>query len=234
MSTALPVIEMVVFDIAGTTVTDNNNVNDAFRGALEKSGYPVAADEVNYIMGYRKIEAIKILLERFYPAELQNEAMVEKIHEQFITDMLAYYDETPDLHPLPFAEDTFRLLHANNIKIGLDTGFTKSITAAIMNRLGWIESGLVDCVISSDEVPHGRPHLFMINSMMQQLNISSAAHIVKVGDTEVDIAEGRNAGCGLVVSVTTGSYTRDELASFSPDYIISSLQELPALLNLTV
>jgi len=68
--------------------------------------------------------------------------------------------------------------------------------------------------------------------MMDQLNIQDVKQVVKVGDTEVDIAEGRNAGCGLIVSVTTGSYSREELAHFSPDHIIGSLAELPAILNL--
>jgi len=35
------------------------------------------------------------------------------------------------------------------------------------------------------------------------------------------------------VSVTTGSYSREQLEQFSPDYIIGSLAELPAILNLT-
>ena len=225
--------DLVVFDIAGTTVTDNDSVNDAFRGALEKAGYPVAAEEVNYIMGYRKIEAIKILLERFYPAQLANEPLINEIHNLFIKDMQDYYEHTTDLHPLPFAEDTFRLLHANNIKVGLDTGFTKGITDIIMRRLGWDKNDLVDVVISSDEVPQGRPHPFMINAMMEQLRITDVKRVAKVGDTEVDVLEGRNTGCGLVVSVTTGSYTKEELEKFSPDYIIHSLQELPALLKLT-
>jgi phosphonatase-like hydrolase len=199
---------------------------------LEKAGYPVAAEEVNYIMGYRKIEAIKILLERFYPAQLTNESLIDEIHNLFIKDMQDYYEQTSDLHPLPFAEDTFRLLHANNIKIGLDTGFTKSITDIIMRRLGWDKNGLVDVVVSSDEVPQGRPYPFMINTMMEQLEITDVKRVAKVGDTEVDVLEGRNAGCGLVVSVTTGSYTKEELEKFSPDHIIHSLQELPALLNL--
>jgi hydroxymethylpyrimidine pyrophosphatase-like HAD family hydrolase len=43
--------KLVVFDIAGTTVTDNDNVNDAFRGAFEKAGYPVALAAVNHVMG---------------------------------------------------------------------------------------------------------------------------------------------------------------------------------------
>jgi phosphonatase-like hydrolase len=224
--------QLVVFDIAGTTVTDNDSVNDAFSGAFEKSGYPVVPAAINFIMGYRKIEAIKILLEKFYPHQLTNEALIQQIHNQFTADMRAYYLHTQDLHPLPFAEELFHLLHANNIKIGLDTGFTRIITDTIMERLGWDKNGLIDVVISSDEVPQGRPYPYMIQSIMDQLNISDAKLVVKVGDTEVDIAEGRNTGCGLVVSVTTGSYSRAELEKFSPDCIIESLEELPSILNL--
>ena len=224
--------QLVVFDIAGTTVTDNDSVNDAFSGAFEKAGYPVVPAEINFIMGYRKIEAIKILFEKFYPDQLTNEALILQIHDQFTEDMRAYYLQTKDLYPLPFAEEIFELLHANNIKIGLDTGFTKIITDTIMERLGWVKNGLVDFVISSDEVPQGRPYPFMIQSIMDQLNISDVKQVVKVGDTEVDIAEGRNAGCGLVVSVTTGSYSRETLEKFSPDHIIDSLEALPAILNL--
>jgi phosphoglycolate phosphatase-like HAD superfamily hydrolase len=42
----------------------------------------------------------------------------------------------------------------------------------------------------------------------------------------VDVEEGRNAACGIVVSVTTGAYTRDQLASYGPDFIIDDLKEL--------
>ncbi len=225
--------ELVVFDIAGTTVTDNNSVNDAFRGAFEKCGYPVALADVNYIMGYRKMDAIKILLQRFYPEQLNNDKLIEDIHNRFIEDMQTYYRDTTDLRALPYAEEMFHLLHANQIKVALDTGFTKNITDIIMDRLGWMQNGIVDCVISSDEVPEGRPQPYMIQAMMKQLNIADVKNVVKVGDTEVDINEGRNSGCGLVISVTTGSYTKEELEQFSPDHIIASLQELPAILNVT-
>ncbi|MBC7888145.1 MAG: HAD hydrolase-like protein [Ferruginibacter sp.] len=224
---------LVVFDIAGTTVTDNNNVNDAFSGAFEKAGYPVATRDVNHIMGYRKIEAIKILLERFYPKQLNNEQLIREIHNRFTEDMQAFYLHTPLLQALPYAEEIFRLLHTNNIKVALDTGFTKIITDTIMQRLGWEKNGLADLIISSDEVEKGRPYPYMIRSIMDQLKIAEVKQVVKIGDTEVDIEEGRNAGCGLVISVTTGSYSREELEKFSPDHIIGSLGELPAILNLT-
>ena len=224
--------QLIVFDIAGTTVTDNDNVNDAFRGAFEKAGYPVALADVNHVMGYRKIEAISILLNRFYPTEVNNFELIQDIHNGFVEDMQAYYLHTPDLNALPYAEEIFIQLHANNIKIALDTGFTKIITDTIIERLGWLKNGLVDFVISSDEVPQGRPFPYMIETIMEELNITDVNQVVKIGDTEVDIEEGRNAGCGLVISVTTGAYNREELKKFSPDFIIDSLTELPAILNL--
>jgi phosphoglycolate phosphatase-like HAD superfamily hydrolase len=70
----------------------------------------------------------------------------------------------------------------------------------------------------------------MIRAIMSRLGINESANVVKVGDTEVDITEGRNAGCGLVVAVTTGVYTKEQLQKYQPDFIIDSLQQLPALL----
>jgi phosphoglycolate phosphatase-like HAD superfamily hydrolase len=71
----------------------------------------------------------------------------------------------------------------------------------------------------------------MIQAIMEQCGIEDAGRVVKVGDTEVDVLEGRNAGCGMVVAVTTGACTQSQLANYEPDFIIDSLQELPALIE---
>jgi phosphoglycolate phosphatase-like HAD superfamily hydrolase len=81
-------------------------------------------------------------------------------------------------------------------------------------------------VICSDEVPEGRPAADMIRVLIRDLDISSPEHVLKVGDTEVDVEEGRSAGCGIVVSVTTGAYTRQQLEEYQPDFIIDDLREL--------
>ena len=66
---------------------------------------------------------------------------------------------------------------------------------------------------------------------MQRAGIDDAGEVAKIGDTEVDVNEGRNAGCGLVVAVTTGAYTRLQLEEYHPDYILDSLADLPALIQ---
>lgn len=47
-------IQLVVFDIAGTTVSDRGDIAIAFIDACKKHGYHVAVEEVNKVMGFRK------------------------------------------------------------------------------------------------------------------------------------------------------------------------------------
>ncbi|MFL9483088.1 HAD family hydrolase [Chitinophagaceae bacterium LWZ2-11] len=225
-------IELAIFDMAGTTVLDKGNVNEAFRNAFNKAGIEVKPADVDKVMGYRKIEAVQIIVDKYLPHLEEDEAtaLINQIHEDFTTEMVKFYETTPELAPLPYAEECFELLQSKGVKVALNTGFTRVITNAILQRLGWDKTPFINIVVCSDEVEEGRPHPYMINAIMNALSVKEASSVAKTGDTEVDINEGRNADCGLVVAVTTGAYTRDELAACKPDYIINSLQEFPALI----
>jgi phosphonatase-like hydrolase len=224
-------IQLVVFDIAGTTVRDKGSVADAFMAAAAQYGVSVPREEVNKVMGFRKKEAIRILLDKFYLEQGDTEGLIEKIHDAFTHNMISFYKQDTELAALPHAEETFAWLKQRGIKIALNTGFTRPITDTILQRLQWNSNGMIDMVITSDEVPEGRPRPYMIAAIMKQLGIADAGQVAKVGDTEVDVEEGRNAGCGLVVGVTTGAYTRSELEQYKPDTIIDSLAELPPLIQ---
>lgn len=222
-------VKLVVFDIAGTTVRDNGNVAVYFIKAFSDHGFEVNTGEVNKVMGYRKKEAIETLLDN---RGIKNDMLTEKIHDTFTSAMVEFYENDPSTVPLPGAEEIFELLRKNEVKVGLNTGFTKPITDAILKKLKWNNAGKIDFAISSDEVEEGRPSPLMIMNIMNELKISDAGQVVKVGDTEVDIREGRNAGCGMVIGITTGAFTRGELEPFEPDHIINNLSELPSLLNI--
>jgi phosphonatase-like hydrolase len=220
-------IQLVVFDIAGTTVRDNGGVAEAFIAAFADYEIRVPVAEVKKVMGFRKMDAIVLLLEKFAPEKKDEEELADRIHTRFIDKMIEFYLNDETLSPLPHAETVFRALKKQGIKVALNTGFTRSITDTILHRLRWDDrSPLIDQVICSDEVPRGRPYADMIEVLMDDLGIGSPAHVLKVGDTEVDVEEGRNAACGRVVSVTTGAYTREQLQPYGPDFIIDDLQEL--------
>lgn len=224
-------IELVIFDLAGTTVKDNGNVADCFIRAFRQQGFELAMDDVNRVMGFRKKEAISILLDMLDVLPGEKESLIERIHDAFTRSMIDFYETDPALQPMPHAEEVFLELRRRGIKIALNTGFTKAITKSILNRLQWTVPQQVDAIISSDEVPHGRPHPYMIRQLMKTLDVKKAENIAKVGDTQVDIEEGRNAGCGLVISIASGAYSKYELQKHGPDNIIEDLAELPAFIQ---
>jgi len=219
-------IKLVVFDIAGTTVKDDDYVAHAFRNAFVKNGYDISLDQTYPYMGIKKIVAVNAML-----AKLGGQsADAGTIYTDFTDEMMDFYTYNASVMPLPYAEEVFQQLKEKGIRIALNTGFPRIIADVIINRLQWKDKGWVDDIIASDEVEHGRPQPFMIQELMLRASITDPLEVAKVGDTEVDVNEGRNAGCGLVVAVTTGAYTEEQLAAYDPDHIISSLCLLPNLI----
>ena len=224
-------IQLVVFDIAGTTVKDNGNVADSLVYAFQKFGYNISKVEANLLMGYKKTAAITMLLKKHYQDELlSNENLVDSIHEVFIEHMVDYY-ENEDIQPMQKTLETFEALHADKILVALNTGFPKIVTDTILKKLGWQNSTLIDCVISSDEVENGRPHSDMIKKIMTELNIEDSKNVAKVGDTSVDIEEGINAGCGLVISVTTGAFSKAQLEQNNAAHIVDEISDIIPLIK---
>jgi phosphonatase-like hydrolase len=220
-------IKLVVFDMAGTTVRDENKVTQTFRNALQQHGYDVPEHIINPLMGYKKILAITKMLHLYETDSAKiTTALIQKIHESFVRLMIAYYQQADFLEALPNAESTMLMLKKSGIQIGINTGFSRDIAEVIIDRLAWREKGVFDFLVCSDEVAEGRPNPGMINRLRQLANIAEADEVAKVGDTEVDIREGQNAGCKYSIAVTTGAFTRAQLAPYHPTHIIDDIAEV--------
>jgi phosphonatase-like hydrolase len=225
-------IKLVVFDMAGTTVKDDHDVTKAFQGALHKYGYEVPFSVIDPLMGYEKTQAIRQMLESYEADQHKiTDELVHDIHREFVQQMIDHYRSGTGIEPLPHVEDTFQALHRLGIQIGINTGFSINIAQAINHRLQWQEKGLIDYIIGSDEVEKGRPYPLMIQKIMEQAGISDAAEVAKVGDTEVDIREGQQAGCRYVVGITTGTFSREELEPFHPTHIIDDIAQIIDIIN---
>ncbi len=224
-------IELVVFDMAGTTVNDEDSVSRCVQGALGSRGLKVTVADVNRVMGLPKPEALRILIsESSSHSSLIDH--VDEIFRDFVERSIRFYQTDGSVREVPGAERTFRNLHKSGIKVALNTGFNRAITQTILDRLGWSNSPLVDATVCSDEVPRGRPHPDMIRKLMEQYGIEDPARVAKVGDTPADLLEGRNAGCGMLVGVTEGTHTREQLEPYPHTHLIASVRELPAVLHL--
>jgi phosphonatase-like hydrolase len=224
-------IALVVFDIAGTTVNDDDSVNRCLRGALSAAGLEVTAAQVNAVMGLKKPEAIASLIDQS-PLRDELQERVDPIHRDFVARSIEFYTRDPSVHEIPGASRVFESLKRSGILVALDTGFNRSITQVILDRLDWSHNGLIDATICSDEVRRGRPHPDMIETLMSRLEVADPKRVAKIGDTPSDLEEGHHAGCGLVVGVTAGTHTRLELERYPHHHLIKTIADFPELLGL--
>jgi phosphonatase-like hydrolase len=221
-------IALVVFDMAGTTVHDDDTVHICLKQALEAAGVEVTRDQINEVMGEPKPVAIAKLLSRVRErqADTSDQDVIE-IHERFETLMLTHYREAPGVRAVEGAADVFRELKDSDVRVALDTGFSRAIVDAILERLGWLGNELLDATVASDEVRRGRPHADLIERAMRLTEVDNPKSVAKVGDTPADLLSGAAAGCGWIVGITTGSHTRGQLERYPHTHLIERLEELP-------
>lgn len=222
--------DLVIFDLAGTTVVDEGNIVSAMlcRALKEEAGAVLPLAAATALMGIPKPQAIRRLLVQAGIEPVRE--MVHRTHERFRQGMLNHYRHGDAVAEIAGTTLTFRQLRESGVRIGIDTGFSRDITDAILERLGWQEAGLIDVSVASDEVPAGRPAPFMVFRAMEKLGVTDVRRVVKVGDTPSDLGEGMNAGCGRVVGVTAGSHTREQLLKYPHTDLITDVSELPVKL----
>ncbi len=220
--------ELVIFDLAGTTVHDNQDVHKVLQHALKHFGFEISVDDANAVMGIPKPIAIRDLL-KLKKLETIPENLIEDIHSLFVQSMIAFYKTDPSVKEKEGTSEVFKILKSKGIKIAVDTGFDRAITNTILARLNWIEDKLIDGSVCSDEVANGRPHPDMVFKAMQLAGIDDIAKVAKVGDTASDMHEGTSAGCNLVIGITSGAFTREALSKEPHTHLIDSLKELPAI-----
>lgn len=224
-------IDLVVFDMAGTAVYDGDAVNTCLRAALSSAGVAVTRADVNGVMGMPKPQAIALLVEQQRGrGELPSIEEVDMIHQDFERRMIGHYRASAEVREADGASLVLQALRDRGIKLALDTGFNRRIADVILERLGWTDS-TVDAVVTSDEVQHGRPDPAMIYRAMTLTGVLESARVAKVGDTPADLKQGISAGCALVVGVTSGSHTREELTGWGHTHLIDHLSELVPLVD---
>jgi phosphonoacetaldehyde hydrolase len=111
-----------------------------------------------------------------------------------------------------------------------------------------------DCSITPDEVGGGRPKPWMCYRNLIELRVFPASACVKIGDTPVDIEEGRNAGMWTIAVAKTGNMVglteaewcaldagerdtrladaRKSLLEAGADCVIDSVADYPRLIEL--
>ncbi len=220
-------IDLLVFDMAGTVVNENNLVYKTLRKAINKEGYELNLDFVlEHGAGKEKHQAIKDILMQVGVDDVEKRS--EHIFDDFKKLLKKAYD---DLEVTTFegVENLLAYVRDSEMKIALNTGYDSHTAKKLLTKMKWEKGVHYDTLVTADDVENGRPNPDMIFKAMEDLQVSDAAKVLKAGDSIIDIEEGKNANCGMTVGVTTGAHTREQLMSAEPTYVLDSLSELKEL-----
>ncbi|MHB0954996.1 MAG: phosphonatase-like hydrolase [Pirellulaceae bacterium] len=217
---------LVVFDITGTVITNTAAVADALLTALQANGLQIDPEELHPWRGASKRLAIRRLMER-HASSAPAEERVEKIYADF-HDRLRRQFEAEGLNVIAGVEETFAWLRSGGIQLAFNTGFDRDLADMILHTLKW-EQGMVDAVVSGDEVAQGRPAPFMIFRAMERVGIVNVRQVAVVGDTTLDLEAGWNGGVGQIIGVLSGAHDLERLSQAPHTSIVGSVADLPQL-----
>ena len=156
--------------------------------------------------------------------------MIDGIYQTFRQKLEDNYRNSP-LKPIAGAEGTLDWLRKKDILIATNTGFYRKVRDLVLEKLGWT-GDFFDCNACSDDVPRGRPAPYMIFQCMSRLVVPDVNSVIVIGDTPLDMQAGCNAGCRGVIGVLTGAHGIESLGMARHTHIISSVANLPELLEM--
>jgi len=223
-------VQVVVFDLAGTTVKENFDVQRILKNAFAKARLEITIEQANKVMGIPKPVAIRQLLEQLKHDSI-NDEIIRTIHADFVTDMIRFYEHDQSVQENVGVTETFKKLKQQGVKVVVDTGFDRPIVDALLNRMGWSANGLIDGSVPSDEVAHGRPYPDLIYRAIEITGVLDVKTVAKVGDTISDLQEGHAAGCGWVIGIASGAFSKSQLALVPHTHLIDQIPEILPILG---
>lgn len=224
-------IKLVVLDVAGTTAQDDGLVVKAFQIAMEPTNPTTAqlsemTDYVVATMGQRKIDVFTHLC-----GGDQDEALAA--HDRFVESYIDLVAEG-ELKEFDGVSAFFGELRKRGVGIALTTGFPREILDPIIYELGWHE--LIDVSVAASEVAEGRPAPDMILKAIKIYNNDNGLdlaidQVAVAGDTQSDMKAGVNADVAVILGVTSGAHSEEDLRASGATQVSPSVISLLNLLD---
>jgi len=212
--------QLIIFDLAGTTVQDNGEVPESFSTALAQHGVHVTSEQLRKVRGSSKKQAVSDLL----PDTPEKIEQGKLVYESFCKQLSARY-QTSGVKSIAGSESVFARLRQQGVKVVLNTGFDLQITQLLLTALEWNES-TVDAVVCGDDVERGRPAPDLIHESMKRAGVVDPLHVANVGDTSLDLYAGQNAQVRWNIGVLSGAHDRHELEQAPHTHLIDSVAEI--------
>jgi phosphonatase-like hydrolase len=221
---------MIVFDMAGTTIDEDNIVYKTLHKSINEYDVDVDLTAVLEIgAGQEKLTAIKDIVSKYGTQEDLLKA--NDMYHYFINHLQTAYEEF-DIKAMQNATSVLMNIRSKGILVVLNTGYDRATAQFILNKIKWTQLNEYDLLVTATDVEKNRPAPNMIHYAMKLFSIKDPKEVVKIGDSKIDIEEGQNAHCLYSIGITTGAQTKAQLMEANPDNIIDNLDELISFLKI--
>ncbi|MDF0692908.1 HAD family hydrolase [Aquirufa ecclesiirivi] len=231
-------IQLVVLDMAGTSILDEHEVEHCFKKAALKNGLLSSDDRILALQGYAKLYVFQTLwTEQLGEGDPMVEQKAQTSYQDF-TQILEEHYLKSEVKPTEGCLELFHYLHQQGIYITLTTGFYRKVANIILDKIGWgktlnqnymniqNKSGIHLSVCPDEVHGIGRPAPNMIELAMSRFGITDKSRVINVGDTPVDLAFGKNAGVRLALGVCNGTHSREQLEAYPNDGLLNNIADL--------
>jgi phosphonatase-like hydrolase len=218
-------IQVVVMDMAGTTVADDGLVVEAFEAAATAAGLPTGGAErenarqyVLDTMGQSKIVVFRALF--------GDESVAQQANTAF-EDAYAALIDSGSATPIDGAAEAITRLRDAGVKVALTTGFSSATQGKLLAALGW--QSLADLVLAPGDGVRGRPYPDLVLTSLMRLNADGVRNVAVIGDTASDVETALRAGAAIAAGTLTGAHNADQLRDAGATHVVGSPAEFADL-----
>ncbi|HSX08054.1 MAG TPA: HAD family hydrolase [Candidatus Saccharimonadales bacterium] len=218
-------LKAVVFDVDGTLLDTRELIRLGYVETLRAHGFT------------KEAEAFEIGTLSKPIKECYRQMVGEKLSEELLADMLKYHEDLQNksvssIMAYEGLEDILAALERRKLMVGIFTSGSLWHVQRNFKHVGVAPDEVFDAIVTSDDHTSRKPAPDGILLCLKRLGDVRPDQIVMVGDHAADIQAGRAAGARATIGLLHGLGTRKELQEASADYLIPSLGELLATLDI--
>lgn len=216
-------VQLVVFDLMGTLISDDGVVTNAYDAALVQAGlvhgspeFEAAQHRVTELRGRPTLLVLTDVL--------GDPIIAEEATWAFDDNILA---SVASMVEVPGAGATLAALREQSILTAVTTSFTPEVRRAVLTHMGWTET--FAAMLSAHGQRRGHPAPDLLLHAILELRIDSVGQVAIVGDSPSDLVAGNRAGAGMVIGVRSGAAPEELLLDAPHTHLLDSIADLLAV-----
>ena len=215
---------MLVCDMSGTIIKENDIVYNNLFKTIKTIEPNVTKYDIKKFYGCGKHEILKFFINKKYNNDEEKKIIFKEYNMKYNDLIKNDYKNNNNIELIhPKLINYFNHLRQNDIKISLNTEYSKEIQEILIDKFKLYKC--VDDYISSEETNYNRFKPNMINILMKRNFIFFPNQVVKIGDSCIDIIEGKKANTHTI-GVLTGSTSKELLREYNPTFILNNIMDI--------